>query len=302
MAEVVAALEQSQDHPVSIARRLRSLPSVVLPQLIRRSPLLLVAIVIVTVWVIVGVTAPLIAPYGPLEQDIANRLTPPSRQHWLGADPLGRDIFSRIVYGTRISLPVGAVTVTLALLLGTVIGGIAGFIGGVVDEFIMRLTDLVLAFPTIILAMVITAALGAGIRNAILAILIAWWPTYARVVRGLVLAVRDREFVLAVHAAGATRTRVFFRHVLPNTISPMIILSTMDLGHVILTFASLSFLGLGPPPESPEWGSIIASGRTYFDQWWIGAFPGLAILSLVFAFNIIGDSMRDLLDPRFRKV
>lgn len=293
------------NHPyyrvTSIAPRLRLMLANILPLPFRRSPLTLAAIGVIVLWLVVGVTAPLIAPYGSLEQDIANRLSPPSQDHWLGTDPLGRDIFSRILYGARISLPVGVVTVFLALLVGTIVGSVAGFFGGIVDELIMRLTDLVLAFPTIILAMVITSALGAGTRNAIIAILVAWWPIYARVVRGLVLSVRNREFVLAVHAAGATRTRVLFRHILPNTISPLIILSTMDLGTVILTFASLSFLGLGPPPESAEWGSIIASGRTYFDQWWIGAFPGFAILSLVFAFNIIGDSLRDLLDPRFRK-
>jgi peptide/nickel transport system permease protein len=159
-----------------------------------------------------------------------------------------------------------------------------------------------LAFPTVILAMVITAALGAGVRNAVIAIMIAWWPSYARVVRGLVLAVREREFVLAARAQGATAIRVFLRHVLPATISPLIILGTLDVGHAILTFASLSFLGLGPPPQVPEWGSMIAAGRRYLDQWWISGFPGLAILTLVLSFNVLGDSLRDLLDPRFRRL
>ncbi len=274
---------------------------IALPRSFRRSPLALAAIGVVALWALLAVTAPLTAPYPPLEQDIMSRLAPPNRSHWLGTDPLGRDILSRILYGARLSIPVGVAAVILAALLGTLLGGAAGFLGGLVDEIVMRLTDLMLAFPTVILAMVITAALGAGIRNAIIAIMVAWWPTYARVVRGLVLSVRDREFVLAARALGAPQGRIFLRYVLPSTISPLVILSTLDLGHAILTFASLSFLGLGPPPEVPEWGSMIAAGRSYFDQWWIGTFPGLAILSLVIAFNIVGDSLRDLLDPRFRK-
>jgi len=228
------------------------------------------------------------------------RLAPPSGEHWLGTDPLGRDILSRILHGARLSLPVGVAAVLLALVLGTLLGSVAGFLGGRVDEGIMRATDLMLAFPTVILAMVITAALGAGVRNAILAIMVAWWPTYARNVRGLVLATRHREFVLAAEAIGATRPRIFLYHILPSTISPLVILGTLDLGHAILTFATLSFLGLGPPPDLPEWGSMIATGRSYFDQWWIGAFPGLAMLSVVLAFNIVGDGLRDLLDPRYR--
>jgi peptide/nickel transport system permease protein len=157
-----------------------------------------------------------------------------------------------------------------------------------------------LSFPTVILALVITAALGPGIRNAVIAIMVAWWPSYARLVRGLVLALRDREYVVAAQALGGSRLRVFVRHVLPGTISPVVILATLDVGHAILTFASLSFLGLGPPPQIPEWGSMISSGRNYLDQWWISTFPGLAILTLVLAFNVLGDGLRDLLDPRFR--
>ena len=186
------------------------------------------------------------------------------------------------------------------MLLGVMIGSTAGFLGGIVDEAIMRFTDLMLAFPTVILAMVITAALGAGIRNAIIAIMIAWWPTYARYIRGLVLALREREYVQAAHALGASRTRVLVRHLLPGTISPIVVLSTLDVGRAILTFATLSFLGLGPPPEIPEWGSMVAAGRNYLDQWWISTFPGLAILTFVLPINIVGDRLRDFLDPRFR--
>jgi len=255
----------------------------------------------VFVWGVLALAAPAIAPYGPLGQDIVARLTPPSPAHWLGTDPLGRDILSRILYGARLSIPVGIAAVALAVLLGTIIGSVAGAAGGVVDEGIMRATDLMLAFPTVILAMIISAALGAGIRNAVIAIMVAWWPSYARFSRGLVLSTREREYVEAARAAGASSLRVFLRHILINILSPIVILGTLDVGHAILTFASLSFLGLGPPPQIPEWGSMIASGRDYLDQWWIGTFPGLAILSLVVALNVVGDSLRDALDPRLRK-
>jgi peptide/nickel transport system permease protein len=281
--------------PSAPARRRR-----LLPRQLTGSPLALLAMAIVTVWIAAAIAAPSIAPYPPLAQSITGRLQPPMPAHWLGTDPLGRDILSRILYGARLSIPVGMIAVALAVVLGTAVGGTAGFLGGAADEAIMRATDLMLAFPTVILALVITAALGAGIRNAIIAIMVAWWPSYARLVRGIVLALRDREYVLAARALGGSRLRVFVRHVLPGTISPVVILSTLDVGHAILTFASLSFLGLGPPPQIPEWGSMIAAGRNYLDQWWISTFPGLAILTLVLAFNVMGDGLRDLLDPRFR--
>jgi peptide/nickel transport system permease protein len=264
-----------------------------LPRALRQSPLTIAAVLVILFWILVAIFAPLIAPYPPLQQDVMQRLAPPSMEHWMGTDPLGRDILSRILYGARLSLPVGVAAVLLALVLGTLLGSIAGFLGGRVDELVMRLTDLMLAFPTVILAM-------AGVRNAIIAIMIAWWPTYARNVRGLVLATRNREFVVAAEALGATRRRMFTHHVLPSTISPLVILGTLDLGHAILTFAALSFLGLGPPPDVPEWGSMIATGRSYFDQWWIGTFPGLAILSVALACNVVGDSLRDFFDPRYR--
>jgi peptide/nickel transport system permease protein len=260
-----------------------------------------VALAVVGGWLALAAAAPAVAPYEPLRQDIANRLGPPSTAHWLGTDALGRDVWSRILYGARISIPVGIVAVVLAAVLGGAVGGVAGFVGRLVDEVVMRVTDLMLAFPTVILALVITAALGAGIRNAVIAIMIAWWPTYARLVRGLVLAVREREYVQGAYALGGSDGRVLVRYIVPNVISSVIVIATLDVGHAILTFAALSFLGLGPPPEVPEWGSMIAAGRNYFDQWWIGTFPGLAILSLTIAFNVVGDSLRDYLDPRLRK-
>jgi peptide/nickel transport system permease protein len=273
-----------------------------LPRPFVRSPLAVAALIVVAAWLVVAAAAPLIAPFAPLAQDISQRLAAPGPQHWLGTDPLGRDVLSRVLYGARISIPVGMAAVALAVLLGTLVGGIAGGTGGPIDEVIMRLTDLMLAFPTVILAMIISAALGAGIWNAVLAIMVAWWPSYARFARGLVLAARGREYVEAARAVGASTLRVFGRHILINVVSPIVILGTLDVGHAILTFASLSFLGLGPPPQIPEWGSMIASGRDYLIQWWISTFPGLAILTLVLALNVVGDSLRDALDPRLRRL
>lgn len=273
-----------------------------IPRPFRRSPLTLTASLVVLAWLVLAVVAPSIAPYGPLQQDMAKRLAPPTYAHWLGTDVLGRDVLSRILYGARISIPVGIAAVILAAVLGTIVGSAAGYLGGLLDEIMMRVTDVMLAFPSVILALVITAALGAGIQNAVIAIMVAWWPSYARLVRGLVLAIKEREYVLVARALGASESRLLRMHVLRNIVSPVIILSTLDVGHAILTFASLSFLGLGPPPEIPEWGSMIAAGRDYFDQWWMGTFPGLAILTLTMAFNIVGDSLRDMLDPRLRKL
>jgi len=273
----------------------------VIPRPFLRSPLTVIAALVVIAWVGLAMVAPLLSTYGPLQQDMVKRLAPPTQSHWLGTDMLGRDILSRILYGARISIPVGIAAVVLAAILGGIVGSAAGFVGGFFDEVMMRVTDVMLAFPTVILALVITAALGPGIQNAVIAIMVAWWPSYARLVRGLVLSIKEREYVLVARALGASESRLLRMHVLPNIVSPVIILSTLDVGHAILTFASLSFLGLGPPPEIPEWGSMIAAGRDYFDQWWIGTFPGLAILSLTIAFNIVGDSLRDLLDPRLRK-
>ena len=273
----------------------------VLPRQLRRSPLTIVAISCLLVWIVLAISAPVIAPYGPFAQHIVDRLQPPNTTYIFGTDPLGRDILSRVLYGTRISMPIGIAAVALALALGALVGTVSGFFGGAVDAIVMRVTDLFLAFPTVMLALVITAALGAGIKNAIIAIMIAWWPKYARLVRGLVLVERRREYVLAAICSGVSRSRLAFRHMLPNTVSSIVVMSTLDVGRAILTFATLGFLGLGPPPTTPEWGSMVALGQSYFDQWWIGLFPGIAIFSLVMSFNILGDSLRDLVDPRTRK-
>jgi peptide/nickel transport system permease protein len=214
---------------------------------------------------------------------------------------LGRDILTRVLYGTRISLPAGIIAVLSSMIIGVVIGSVAGYLGGWGDELLMRVTDVFLAFPSIILAMAIAAALGPSISNAILTIAIVAWPNYARVTRGLVLSVKQAEFVEADYAIGAPPLRILVRTILPNCLGPIIILATLDLGNAILLFAGLSFLGLGPAPESPEWGRLIADGVEYADQWWVSAFPGLAIFSAVMALNFIGDGLRDALDPRTRR-
>jgi peptide/nickel transport system permease protein len=267
----------------------------------RRSPLAITGFAIVTTWVLLSVFAPVVAPYEPLQQDIVNRLQPPSREHLMGTDQLGRDILSRVIYGGRISLPIGFLVVSLSVLIGTVLGSVAGFLGGRWDTLLMRITDMVMGFPAIILAMAIAAALGAGLEKSTLAIVLVWWPSYARVVRSLVISVRENEYVSASRAIGARENRILLRTVLPNCIAPAIVMATMDIGNAILTFSGLSFLGLGAVPPIPEWGTMVASGILVFDQWWVAAFPGLAIMTVVMGFNFLGDGLRDALDPRLRR-
>jgi len=277
----------------------RSVPAQVL-RFLRANPLALLGIIFFLIWVAISIVAPQIAPYEPLDQDIVNRLQGPSAAHLFGTDQLGRDIFSRVLYGGRLSLPAGIAVVIIAGVFGTIIGALAGFIGGWFEELIMRLTEIFMAFPTIILAMAIAAALGPSLVNAIVAMVVVWWPNYARVVRSLVLGVKSQEYVEAADAIGVPKSRILWRTILPNCLAPAVVLATIDLGNAILVFAGLSFLGLGPEPSSPEWGRMIADGIEFFDQWWMAAFPGLAIFSVVISFNFIGDGIRDALDPRLR--
>ncbi len=282
---------------------LRPQPSTwtVLGRFLRGKPLATLGVILFTAWVLISLLAPVLAPYAPLEQDIANRLQGPSEQHWFGTDQLGRDVFSRVLYGGRLSLPAGVMVVIVAGIIGTGVGALAGFIGGWFDELTMRATEVFLAFPTIILAMAVAAALGPSLINAIVAMVVVWWPNYARVVRSLVLGVKSQEFVEAARALGVPHGRILWRTVLPNCLAPAVVLATIDLGNAILVFAGLSFLGLGPEPSTPEWGRMVADGIAYFDQWWMAAFPGLAIFTVVIAFNFLGDGIRDALDPRLRK-
>jgi peptide/nickel transport system permease protein len=250
---------------------------------------------------IISVAAPVIAPYGPLEQDMSSRLMPPSLEHPMGTDGLGRDVLSRVIYGGRVSLPIAVIIVLTSLITGIALGLMAGFFGGPLDSLLMRFTDLTTAFPPMILAMIIAAALGSGIGQAAVAIIVVWWPLYARLMRGLVLSVKHNEYVTASQATGARTGRVLVRHILPNCLGPAVVLATLDLGSAMLTFASLSFLGLGTAPPTPEWGAMVGNGIYFFDQWWISSFPGLAIFAVALAFNFLGDGVQDALDPRLRK-
>lgn len=268
--------------------------------LARKNPLLVIGLVVVIGWIAVALIAPAIAPYEPLVQNVSNRLKPPGGEHLWGTDELGRDIYSRVLYGARITIPAGFIVIVVGSILGTIIGAIAGYAGGIWDEIIMRLTELFMAFPTIILAMAVTAALGPDIRNAIIALVVVWWPSYARLVRGLVLKAKHNEYVDSARCIGATGPYILWRTVMPNCLAPTLVLTTLDIGNAILTFAGLSFLGLGPEPTSPEWGRMVAVGIDYFDQWWTWLFPGMGIATLVIAFNFIGDGLRDIFDPRLR--
>lgn len=268
---------------------------------LKQNHLATVGLIIIIGWVTVTIIAPVLAPYSPLKQTIVDRLQPPGSTYWLGTDQLGRDVLSRVMYGGRISIPAAAVVVLLAGVVGTVVGAVSGFVGGAAEEALMRITDVFMAFPTIILAMAIAAALGPNISNAVIAISIVWWPNYARVVRSLVITVKENEYVSASRAIGATEMRVLWRVVVPNSIAPVLVLGTLDLGNAILVFSGLSFLGLGAEPSTPEWGRMVSDGIAFFDQWWMSAFPGLAIFTIVMAFNFVGDGLRDALDPRLRK-
>lgn len=256
---------------------------------------------IILLWLLIALTAPWISPYLPDTVDVANRLKPPSFQHWLGTDALGRDVLTRLLYGSRISLMTGFIVVLVSAVFGTLLGGIAAFARGKVEELIMRLTDLVMCFPPIILALAIAAALGIGTTNTIIAMLVVWWPKFSRLARSLVIVQRSQEYVEAALVVGFSPARILLRHIIPNSIGPLIVLVTLDVGNAIITFAGLSFLGLGVVPPTPEWGSMVAEGRELVAQWWVASFPGLAILTIVLGFNFLGDGIRDWLDPKSRQ-
>jgi peptide/nickel transport system permease protein len=256
---------------------------------------------IVLAWILIALLAPWIAPYPFDLVDVTKRLQPPSAAHWLGTDLLGRDVFSRLLVGAQISLIAGIVVVAVGGLIGTLIGGVAAYAGGRAEEWMMRATDLVMCFPPIILAMAIAAALGIGVTNTILAMLIVWWPKFARLARSLVLVQRNQEYVEAAHVLGYGPGRILFRHIVPNAVGPLVVLLTLDVGTAILTFAGLNFLGLGVIPPTPEWGQMVSEGRELVEQWWVATFPGLAILSVVIGFNFLGDGIRDWLDPKSRR-
>ena len=262
-----------------------------------RQPLAIVGAVIAVAWIVIAIFAPLIAPHDPLAQNFPPSQSP-SLHYFFGTDELGRDVFSRVIYGSRVSLPIALALVAIAMTIGSILGAIAGYFRGFADGVLMRTADLVFAFPAIILAMVVAAVLGRGLFNAALAIVVVAWPSYARVVRSLVLSIGDSEYVQSARLLGATSRRTLVRDVLPNVAGPVFVLATLDLATAILLLSGLSFLGLGAQPPTAEWGSMVAEGTQYFQWWWIGTFPGLAIFTVVLAFNFLGDSLRDVFDPR----
>lgn len=255
---------------------------------------------VLLLWLLIAFSAPYWVPYAATAQDVTHRLEGPSSTHLMGTDSLGRDVLSRTLLGSRVSLPVAVVVIVISGIFGSALGALAGFAGGFVDEVIMRLCDITLAFPAIVLAMAITASLGTSLTNAMIAIVAVWWPLYARLMRGQVLTILPRDHVLSARATGAGEIRVMWRHVLPLAMSPVLVQATMDFGSIVLLTAGLSFIGLGAVPPSPEWGAMISDGRQQFYSWWIATAPGVSILTVVLACNFLGDGLLDLLDPRRR--
>jgi peptide/nickel transport system permease protein len=272
--------------------------------LIFKNPLTTFGLAIILVLMLTAVFAPFIAPYpeqGRGQSNLGERLLPPDARHLLGTDNLGRDILSRIIFGSRISLQASVGVILIVVLFGAPLGLIAGYAGGKVDEFIMRMADMVLAFPSYLLAIAIIASLGPSLFNALIAVSVPWWPWYTRLMRSQVLSMKELPFVESARAIGVSRWRIMFRHILPNCLSPIIVQATLDMGYIILSVASLGFLGLGTQPPTADWGVMVSDGREFFmNQWWISTFSGGAIFLTVMAFNLVGDGIREALDPKIR--
>jgi peptide/nickel transport system permease protein len=267
----------------------------------KRHPLFIVGGFMIALVMVCAILAPVIAPFEPTKINFKDKLVPPGAEHWFGTDALGRDIFSRIVYGARTSLIIGLVVLAVSIAIGLPIGLVAGYFGGKVDHLLMRISDVFLAFPPLLLPIAITAALGAGLFNAMLAIAISWFPWYARIVRGAVMRVRSELYIDAAKAMGVSDIRIMLRHALPNSLTPVIVQASMDFGYTILAAASLSFIGIGAKPPAVEWGLMVAMSRSKFlDYWWTAGFPGFAIFFTVLAVNLLGDGIRDILDPRYK--
>jgi len=266
-----------------------------------RNKLAIVGMIIMGSFVFTAIFAPVIAPYDPIAQDLIMRRRPPSQEHWFGRDDLGRDILSRIIFGARLSLQVGVLSVGFAIVIGAIIGAVAGFLGGWVDSIVMRLMDIMLAFPALLLAIAIVTILGPGLLNMLYAIGIVSIPAYARIVRASVLSVKEQDYILAARAIGVPPLRILVRNILPNCLTPLIVQGTLGIGTAILDAAGLSFLGLGAQPPQPEWGAMLGQGRySMFTAPHIVIFPGVAIMLAVLGFNLLGDGLRDALDPRLR--
>lgn len=271
----------------------------------RRSSLSMLGLSMVVFIVLVAILGSRFVPYpedGLGRVHVKIRLQSPSRDHLFGTDDLGRDVFTRVVLGTPVSLRVGVIVLVVAIAIGVPLGAVAGYLGGLVNELIMRVTDIFLTIPSLILALTIAAALGPGITHAMMAISLVWWPGYCRLTQGLVLSLREEDYIEAARSMGANSWRIIFRHIVPNCISPIVIKASMDMGFAILVAAGLGFIGVGAQPPSPEWGAMISYGRKYLPTWWwYATFPGLAMFFTVLGFNLLGDGLRDVLDPRTRR-
>lgn len=269
---------------------------------LRSNILAMIGLMILLALVLVWLFAPLLATHDPLAQDLAARLLPPGMDHYFGTDALGRDIYSRIIYGSGITLYIVTLVAVTAPIFGLLVGSVAGYLGGWVDTVLMRITDIFLAFPKLILALAFVSALGAGLENAVLALILTAWPPYTRIARAETLTIRNSEFVDAVRMQGAGTMHIIIRHIWPLCISSIIVRVTLDMAGVLLTAAGLGFLGLGAQPPTPEWGAMISFGRKFIlDNWWVAAMPGLAIFTVSLGFNLLGDGLRDLLDPKGNK-
>jgi peptide/nickel transport system permease protein len=272
-------------------------------RLLKKSPLAIFGVAIIGFNFLLAISAASISPYDPYNMQLSDRLHAPDATHIFGTDQLGRDILTRVIWGSRVSFEIGVVVVVLSLVIGIPIGLISGYGGGWLDETLMRITDIFLAFPALVLAIFIEAAIGPGLTNAMFSIAIVSWPTYARLVRGSAMSIKQNEFVEAARAAGEGKLRVLFRHIFPNLLSPITVQSTLDMGGAVLTAAGLSFIGFGVQPPTAEWGAMVSNGRDYIAfAWWMTAFPGLAIFLFVLGFNLLGDWLNDYLNPRLRGV
>jgi peptide/nickel transport system permease protein len=271
----------------------------------QRNALSMIGLGMLVIVLVLAIFAPVIVPYpedATGTTHILERLKPPSSNHYFGTDKMGRDVYSRVLMGTGLALKVGTVIIVLAATIGVILGAIAGYFGRWADEIIMRVTDIFLTVPALVLAIAITAALGKGITNVMIGISLVWWPGFARLTRSLVLSLKQESFVEAANGIGASDFRILFRHILPNALSPIIVKMSTDFGFAVLTAAALGFIGLGAQPPTPEWGAMINDGRGYFPgEWWIATFPGIAIFIVVFSWNLLGDGLRDILDPRSRR-
>ena len=271
-------------------------------RILSRNPSAVAGGLIIGSMALMALLAGVLAPYDPIRLSLGERLTPPGAAHFFGTDEMGRDILSRIMYGSRISLRIGFIVVFISGITGSIIGAVSGYFSGRTDNIIMRIMDVILSFPSLVLAMALAAAMGPSLTNAILAVAFVMIPKFARMVRGEALAVREMHYVSAARVSGARHFWIIFHHLLPNCINSVIVLATLTLGDTILIAASLSFIGLGAQPPAPEWGAMISVGRKFLmDQWWYATFPGLFILFTVVGFNILGDALRDVLDPRIRR-